>query len=83
MEFRSKRLPSEDVIEADGQRCLAREEASLEQSPGKQAVNGRTDTQNRPKSSESKAGKSEAPGGREFKPQGLIIRQEKLVTLDD
>jgi hypothetical protein len=26
MEFRSKRLPSEDVIEADGQRCLAREE---------------------------------------------------------
>ena len=58
MEFRSKRLPSEDVIEADGQRCLAREEASLEQSPGKQAVNGRTDTQNRPKSSESKAGKA-------------------------
>jgi len=58
MEFRSKRLPSEDVIEADGQRCLAREEASLEQSPGKQAVNGRTDTQNRPKSSESKAGKT-------------------------
>jgi hypothetical protein len=27
MEFRSKRLPSDDVIEADGQRCLAREEA--------------------------------------------------------
>ena len=58
MEFRSKRLPSEDVIEADGQRCLAREEASLEQSPGKKAVNGRTDTQNRPKNSETRAGKA-------------------------
>jgi hypothetical protein len=25
MDFRSKRLPCEDVLEADGQRCLARE----------------------------------------------------------
>ena len=25
MDFRSKRLPSDDVLEADGQRCLARE----------------------------------------------------------
>lgn len=31
MEFRSKRLPSDDVIEADGQHCLAREESPREQ----------------------------------------------------
>ena len=58
MEFRSKRLPSEDVIEADGQRCLAREEASFEQSPGKQVANGRSDTLNRPKNPDTRAGKA-------------------------
>lgn len=31
MEFRSKRLPSDDVMEADGQRCLAREESTRAQ----------------------------------------------------
>jgi hypothetical protein len=34
MDFRSKRLPSEAVLEADGQPCLAREERPVQVASG-------------------------------------------------
>ncbi|MDP4941173.1 MAG: hypothetical protein QNL95_05345 [OM182 bacterium] len=43
MEFRSKRLPSDDVIEADGQRCLAREENSGLPNKGQSRSHSRPD----------------------------------------
>lgn len=38
MEFRSKRLPCEEVLEADGQPCLAREEKTEPASASRQST---------------------------------------------
>lgn len=60
MEFRSKRLPSDDVIEADGQRCLAREEAPRDKAVREQvsATNERVNA-----TTKSRKGKPRLGGG--------------------